>query len=103
MRGQSQTDAGAKTGMESIDAGNESQSWQLVIQRVKEQIANGAPPEVGQTHDRLIADGYPKEEAYRVLACVLSTEVFEIMKQKRVFDRQLCVRRLRELPKWPWE
>ncbi len=76
---------------------------QLLIQGVREQIAKGDPPEVGQTYDRLIADGYPKEEVYKTLACVLSTEVFEILKYKRVFDRQLCIKRLRALPKLPWE
>jgi len=75
----------------------------LMIQGVKEQIATGDPPEVGQTYDRLIADGHPEEKVYKMLACVLSTEVFEIMKHKRVFDRQLYVKRLRELPKLPWE
>jgi len=74
-----------------------------IIQGVKEQIANGDPPEVGHTYDRLIADGHPEEEVYKMLACVLSTEIFEIMKQKRVFDRQLYVSRLRGLPKLPWE
>jgi hypothetical protein len=38
-----------------------------------------------------------------MLACVLSTEMFEIMKQKRVFDRQLYIRRLRDLPRLSWE
>ena len=75
----------------------------LIIQGVKEQIANVDPPEVGQTYDRLIAEGYPEEEVYEMLGCVLSTEMFEIMKHKRVFDRQLYVKRLRELPKLPWE
>ena len=75
----------------------------MIIQGVKEQIANGDPPEVAQTYDRLIADGHPEEEVYKMLACVLSTEMFDIMKQKRVFDRQLYVRRLRNLPELPWE
>ena len=75
----------------------------LIIQGVKEQIANGDPLEVGQTYDRLIADGHAEEEVYKMLACVLSTEIFEVMKQRRVFDQQLYVKRLHELPKLPWE
>jgi len=75
----------------------------LIIQSVKEQIAIGDPVEVGQTYDRLIADGHSEEEVYKMLACVLSTEMFEILKQERVFDRRLYVRRLCELPKLPWE
>jgi len=75
----------------------------LIIQGVKEQIANADPPEVGQTYDRLIAEGYPEEEVYKMLGCVLSTEMLEIMKYKRVFDLKLYVKRLRKLPKLPWE
>jgi len=76
---------------------------QAIIEGVKEQIAIDDPPEVKETYDRLISDGHPEEEVFKMLACVLSTEMFEVMKHKRVFDRQLYVRRLRDLPKLPWE
>jgi predicted peroxiredoxin len=76
---------------------------QAIIEAVREQIAIDDPPEVKETYDRLIAEGHPEEEVFKMLACVLSTEMFEIMKQKRVFDRQLYIRRLRGLPELPWE
>jgi len=74
-----------------------------IIEGVREQIAIDDPPEVKQTYDRLIADGHSEDEVFKMLACVLSTEMFEVMKHKRVFDRQLYVRRLQDLPKLPWE
>ena len=73
-----------------------------IIEGVREQIAIDDPPEVKETYDRLIADGHPDQEVLKMLACVLSTEMFEIMKHKRVFD-QLYVRRLLALPTLPWE
>ena len=76
---------------------------EVIIEAVREQIAIDDPPEVKKTYDRLIADGHLEEEVFKMLACVLSTEMFEIMKQKRGFDRQLYIRRLRDLPKLPWE
>ena len=76
---------------------------ELIIEGVREQIAIDDPPEVKETYDRLIADGHPEEEVFKMLACVLSTEMFEVMKHKRDFDRQLYARRLRDLPKLPWE
>jgi len=74
-----------------------------IIEGVREQIAIDDPPEVKETYDRLIADGHPEQEVLKMLACVLSAEIFEIMKHKRVFDRQLYVRRLLALPTLPWE
>lgn len=76
---------------------------QAIIEGVREQMAIDDPPEVNETYDRLIFDGHPEEEVLKMLACVLSTEMFEILKHKRVFDRQLYIRRLRDLPKLPWE
>lgn len=75
----------------------------VIMEAVREQIAIDDPPEVKKTYDRLIADGHPEEEVFKMLACVLSTEMFEMMKQNRIFDRRLYVRRLRDLPKLPWE
>jgi len=74
-----------------------------IIEGVKEQIAIDDPPEVKETYNRLIADGHPEEEVFKMLACVLTAEMFEVMKHKRVFDLQLYVRRLQDLPKLPWE
>lgn len=75
----------------------------VIMEAVREQIAIDDPPEVKKTYDRLIADGHPEEEVFKMLACILSTEMFEMMKQNRIFDRRLYVRRLRDLPKLPWE
>lgn len=74
-----------------------------IIEGVREQIAIDDPPEVKETYDRLVADGHPEKEVFKMLACILSTEMFEMIKHKRVFDRQLYVRRLLELPTLPWE
>ncbi|MFU8768175.1 MAG: DUF1841 family protein [Desulfotignum sp.] len=76
---------------------------EVIIEGVREQIAIDDPPEVKETFNRLIADGYPEPEVFKMLACVLSTEMFEILKHKRVFDRYLYIQRLRDLPKLPWE
>jgi hypothetical protein len=71
-----------------------------VIQR---QIALGDPPETAVTFDRLIDDGHPEQEVYKMLACVLTADIFEMLKEKRPFDRELYARRLHALPTLPWE
>jgi hypothetical protein len=76
---------------------------EVVIEGVREQIAINDPPEMKEIFNRLIDEGYPKPEVFMMLACVLSTGMFEILKHKRVFDRYLYIQRLRDLPKLPWE
>jgi hypothetical protein len=76
---------------------------ELIIQAIKNQIRQNNPPETKETFDRLRSAGHPKEEVYRMLGCVMTSEIYEVMKHERVFDRDLYVRRLQALPKLPWE
>ncbi len=74
-----------------------------IIQAVRNQICQNKPPEVRETFDRLLREGHPKDEVYRMLGCVLTTESYDLMEQGRVFDELLYAKRLRDLPKLPWE
>lgn len=74
-----------------------------VIQAIKEQIRQNDPPETKETFDRLRREGHAEEEVYRMLGCVMTSEIYDVMKGERVFDRDLYVRRLRAPPKLPWE
>ena len=76
---------------------------ELVIQAIKKQIRQNDPPETKETFDRLRCEGHAKEEVYRLLGCVLTSEIYEVMKHERVFDRDLYVQQLRALPRLPWE
>jgi len=76
---------------------------ELIIQAIKKQIRQNDPPETKETFDRLRREGHAEEEVYRMLGCVMTSEIYEVMKDERVFDRDLYVQRLRALPKLPWE
>ena len=76
---------------------------ELIIQAIKEQIRQSDPPETKETFDRLRREGHTEAEIYRMLGCVMTSEIYDVMKDERVFDRDLYVRRLRALPKLPWE
>ena len=76
---------------------------ELIIQAIKEQIRQNDPPETKETFDRLRREGHAEEEVYRMLGCVLTSEMYAVLKQKRVFDRDLYVQQLHALPKLPWE
>lgn len=59
--------------------------------------------EAVETLQRLVKQGRPREEAIRLIACVLMDEMFHVMDQGREFDRARYVSGLSRLPRLPWE
>src|SRR3546814_9666177 len=55
-----------------------------IFEILDNQLAQGSPPEVRETLDRLLAAGHPEEEARRLLGCVIASEVFADRKSKRL-------------------
>ncbi|MEW5995660.1 MAG: hypothetical protein AB1744_14875 [Candidatus Zixiibacteriota bacterium] len=76
---------------------------ELILEVVENQLQDLSPPETKETFDRLMAQGIPEEEVRKLLGCVVSTEMFEIMKKKEPFNRERFVRNLQALPTLPWE
>ena len=76
---------------------------EVIIQAIKNQIRQNDPPETKETFDRLRREGHAEDEVYRLLGCVMTSEIYGVMKDERVFDRALYVQRLQALPKLPWE
>jgi hypothetical protein len=74
-----------------------------ITQVIENQIREKDPPETKEVYDRLRREGRSAEEAHRLLGCVLIAEIYEIEKEKRVFDLELYVKRLKALPRLPWE
>ena len=76
---------------------------EAILRAIRNQIRQNKPPETRETFDRLLGEGYSKDEAYRLIGCVLSAEIYDMMEEQRVFDEPLYVKRLQALPKLPWE
>ena len=53
-----------------------------ILQVVNNQLNDNDPPETKQTYDRLIKEGFPEKEAKRLLGCVVSAEIFDVLKNK---------------------
>lgn len=75
----------------------------VMYEVVDNQLRSGEPPETGQTFERLLAEGHSPDEARQLLAAVMSSEVFRMLKHKRPFDGDGYVAALKRLPKLPWE
>jgi len=74
-----------------------------ILEVVDNQIKNNDPPETRQTFDRLINEGYSKREAKRLIGCVVTTEIFDVLKNKEEFNLTRFINALNKLPKMPWK
>lgn len=70
---------------------------------VDQQLADDDPPEAAETLERLIEEGFSREEARQYIACAMADEMFQIMKRERQYDRARYVNLLQRLPTLPWE
>jgi hypothetical protein len=74
-----------------------------VMEVVDNQLRGNDPPQTGQTFKRLVAAGHSEEEAKRLIACVVSVEIFDILKQQQPFNLERFVKGLDNLPAMPWD
>ena len=74
-----------------------------MLEVVDNQLRELTPPETKETYDRLVASGISDNEARRLIAVALSTEIFEMMKYKKEYSSERYIASLRKLPKLPWE
>lgn len=70
---------------------------------VENQLRNNDPPQTRQTYDRLIESGHPEKEAKRLIGCVVSAEIFDVLKKNEPFNLDRFVKGLNKLPTMPWE
>ena len=74
-----------------------------IMKVVDNQLRGNDPPQIGQTFKRLTAAGHSEKEAKRRIACVVSAEIFDILKQQQPFNLERFVKALDKLPAMPWD
>jgi hypothetical protein len=74
-----------------------------IMKVVDNQLRGNDPPHTGQTFKRLMAAGHSEKEAKRLIACVVSVEIFDILKQQQPFNLERFVKGLDNLPALPWD
>ncbi len=80
---------------------NKKQRRKLILEVVNNQIGANNPPETKQTLGRLIAEGFSKAEAKDMIACVVLSEMFDMLKGEEVYNEQRYVAALNKLPDMP--
>ena len=74
---------------------------QTILEVVNNQLESLDPPETKQTYDRLVADGISDQESRQLIGCVVSSEIFDVLKQQQPFDHTRFVKALNRLPTLP--
>lgn len=74
-----------------------------IFEVVDNQMAAGDPPETKETFDRLLGEGFSKEDAKKLIGQAICVEIYCIGKYKEQFDSERYLRNLRNLPKEPEE
>ena len=75
-----------------------------IMEVVDNQLRDGTPPETRQTLDRLLADGHTEEDARRLIACAVTSKIFDVLTHKQPYDEARYLAALHRLPTTlPWE
>jgi hypothetical protein len=74
-----------------------------LLEIVENQLREGTPPETRATLERLQSEGFSRQRAVELIACVVSSEIFDVLKNKEVYQEARYVAGLRALPRLPWE
>ena len=74
-----------------------------IFKVVDNQMAAGDPPETKETFDRLLGEGFSKEDAKKLIGQAICIEIYRIGKYEEFFNSQRYLRNLRNLPREPKE
>lgn len=72
-----------------------------ILEVVDNQIRDSNPTATKDTFDRLIGEGIARDEARRLIGCVVASEIFDILKHLQPYDEDRYVKALRKLPDLP--
>ncbi|WP_422636381.1 hypothetical protein [Vibrio neptunius] len=69
-----------------------------LIEIVENQLEDGEPLKVKETLMRLMMMGTPRDEAVAMMACAVSIEIFDVMKNEGEFNLKRYSEHLDRLP-----
>lgn len=69
-----------------------------LIEIIENQLEDGNPIKVKETLMRLMMTGTPRDEAVAMMACAMSIEIFDVMKNDGEFNLKRYSEHLDQLP-----
>lgn len=71
---------------------------EVLIEVVNNQLEDGNPIKVKETLMRLMMTGNSRDDSISLIACALSVEIFDVMKNGAEFDNKRYAEHLERLP-----
>ncbi len=71
------------------------------LEAVENQLREDEPPETGQTLERLMGEGYSREDAIVLIGRVLAVEINEVVKTGLSYSQERYLEALKDLPNLP--
>jgi len=71
----------------------------VFLEVVENQLKANDPPETRQTLQRLVSEGISEEDARIYIAQAVCVEVWDVLRNRKPFNRQRYVRNLKALPR----
>ena len=76
---------------------------EAIFEVIENQLRDNNPPITKETYTRLVSEGHSHDETMKLIGCAMTTEIFEIMKNKQPFNEERYSQNLINLPDLPWE
>ena len=68
------------------------------LEAVGNQLSENDPPETTQTLERLMAEGYSREDALALIARIMAIEIYEVVKTGLSYNQDRYLGALNSLP-----
>ena len=76
---------------------------EAIFEVIENQLRDNNPPITKETYTRLVSEGHSHDETMKLIGCAMTTEIFEILKNKQPFNEERYSQNLINLPDLPWE
>ncbi len=73
----------------------------VILEVVDNQLRDNDPPETKKTYKRLLKKGHSHQKACELIAAVLLTEMYNVIKYQRNHDEKKYIKDLNRLPELP--
>ena len=74
-----------------------------IFKIINNQIKNNDPPETSLTYNKLISEGFNEFQIKQMIWQCIAVELFEVMKNKKLYDEARYIKNLKLLPKEPFD
>jgi hypothetical protein len=74
-----------------------------IFQIIDNQIKNNDPPETAMTFKRLKKEGFDDFTVKQLIGQCVAVEIYDMLKNKRPFDKERFINHLNKLPEEPFE